>query len=187
MLFGSFSFLSNSYNLKDIKREMVMIPVLSGKTNQSDDVALNVQTKPDTIFNPGQGMMKIKKRQNHSPTLSLYSISRPSFYYNLYSVSTYTKKHLLAILWQKKTNSFLFYLINFIHPYNIYATHIHQTEKKLKALLIRFLSTFFLSRAVRTKKRINCTLDYHFLCDYYTLLWGDFFLLKIILVYFFCS
>ena len=38
---------------------MVMIPVLSGKTNQSDDVALNVQTKPDTIFNPGQGMMKI--------------------------------------------------------------------------------------------------------------------------------
>ena len=70
---------------------MVMIPVLSGKTNQSDDVALNVQTKPDTIFNPGQGMMKIKKKKNHSPTLSLYSISRPSFYYNLYSVSTYTK------------------------------------------------------------------------------------------------
>ena len=46
---------------------MVMIPVLSGKTNQSDDVALNVQTKPDTIFNPGQGMMKIKKRKTIHP------------------------------------------------------------------------------------------------------------------------
>ena len=42
---------------------MVMIPVPSGKTNQSDDVALNVQTKPDSIFNPGQGMMKINKKE----------------------------------------------------------------------------------------------------------------------------
>ena len=46
---------------------MVMISVLSGKTNQSDDVALNVQTKPDTIFNPGQGMMKIKKEKTIHP------------------------------------------------------------------------------------------------------------------------